>query len=397
VTTSSTFNAVRPAAESGRQATPERLVSRQFVLLLALLVAFGFSFSVFLLLPKYLAVEHHAGARTIGAISAAAMLSGVLCVPLIGIWIDRYPRRPLVVVSALAMGVASAGFALVDAVGTSIVFLRLVQGVAFTMLFNAVATLVTDLASPQRLGQALGLFGVAMLSTNAIAPMVAEPLADWAGWAPVFVLAGLSGAVAAGLGLSIREQRDATPQSQSPVRGLLSPRKLFVLGIAAVVGAALGTMFTFTQPFALGQGITRLSDFFLGYTVAALVVRLGFGNVADRLGRQRVSVAALLLYGAVVAATAALRPGTLGLLGALFGIAHGVFYPAMTALAVQGVPRAQRGSTLTYFNGAFNAGVGVSVAAFGLVADAYGYPFVFIATGILTLAAAVGLSRVPAE
>jgi MFS family permease len=397
VTTSSPFNAVPPAVESSQPPSAERLLSRQFVLLLALLVAFGFSFSLFFLLPKYLTLEHQAGARSIGWVTAAAMVSGMLCVPLVAAWIDRFPRRPFVVVSALVMGLASAGFALVDAVGTTMVVLRLIQGVAFTAVFNTVATQVTDLSPPRRLGQALGLFGVAMLSTNAVAPMIAEPLADRAGWTPVFLLSGISAAVAAGLALFIREQPEVAPVSRRVTRPLASKRYLGVLAIGAVVGAALGTMFTFTQPFALEQGMSKVSGFFLGYTAAALIMRLGFGTVADRFGRQRVSASALLLYGAVVAATAGLRPGTLELIGALFGVAHGIFYPAITALAVEGIPRTQRGTVLTYFNGAFNTGVGVSVAALGLVAEAYGYPIVFVAVGVLTLVSAIGLFRLPAE
>ena len=58
--------------------------------------------------------------------------------------------------------------------------------------------------------------------------------------------------------------------------------------VAAVWGAAFGAMFTFSQPFALELGITRVRGFFIAYTAAALFSRLGIGGLADRVGRLRV-------------------------------------------------------------------------------------------------------------
>jgi MFS family permease len=368
------------------------LLSWRLGLVLAVLFTFGLCFSTFLLLPKYLATALGAGAQAIGHVSATGMAAAVLCVPLVGKWIDRYPRRRLIVLGCTLMALASSGFVWVGEVGPYVLVLRLGQGLAFAMVFNACAALVTDLAPAPRLGQALGLFGVAMLSTNAIAPMLAEAIAARSGYKPVFALAAASAAAAALIGSQVHERTAAAePSRHDEAR---PRRQLPLWAVAAVAGGAFGTLFTFTQPLALELGVDRFSGFFASYTLAALSVRLGLGRLVDRVGRARMSVAALLAYGLVTISGAALRPGWLVPLGLAFGVAHGLFYPAICALAAEGVSSRRRGSALTFLNGAFNAGLTVSVAGLGGVAEEHGYEVVFLSVGLLTLGAAGWLRRI---
>jgi len=385
-----------PAAEVEVWSKPgaDRLVTPQFLLLLAIQHAFGFAFSAFFLLPKYLTTELDAGPQAIGQVTAIAMVAGVVVVPFLAPLLDRRRRRPFVLGGSLLMAAAAVGFVWVDAVGPYVMVLRSVQGLAFTMVFSAVVTLVTDLSPPARLGRAIGWCGVAMLVTNAIAPLVMEPLAEQHGWTPAFVFAGGAAVVASGLSLLIREAPPAPREVVPAVSALRSARVGVALVASALAGAAFGAMFTFTQPFALSLGATRVAGFFGGFTVAALVVRISLGGLVDRFGRRRISFVTLLAYTVVVMATAALTPGRLAVFGAAFGVAHGLMYPALSAFSLEGVDRRQRGTVVTYFSGAFNAGVAVSVIVLGLVAEAHGYPPIFIGAGVLSLIAAAALASV---
>jgi MFS family permease len=157
-----------------------------------------------------------------------------------------------------------------------------------------------------------------------------------------------------------------------------------VLWAAVAGGAAFGVMFTFTQPFALSLGDTHVGPLFAGYTVTALLVRLAFGRLADRLGRARVAGAALAFYALVVGATAALAPGWLWPLGLALGLAHGAFYPSLNALALEEATHQQRGTITAYFIAAFNVGVLLVTLCFGQIAQAYGYPLIFLLIALLT-------------
>jgi hypothetical protein len=161
-----------------------------------------------------------------------------------------------------------------------------------------------------------------------------------------------------------------------------------------IAGIAYGAMFTFHQPMALKLGITSVRGFFIWYTLGALGVRLGLGGMIDRVGPLRMSIAALLGYTIVVVGMRNLDAGTLSLYGGLFGVAHGVFFPAHMALIVSTANPTECGRILTFANGGFIAGTS-AVLPLGLVAERIGYPGVYTAAGLATLIAVGILIRWP--
>lgn len=370
------------------------LVTPRFLLLVSLQLCFGLSYATFYLLPKYLTTELGAPPTVIGRVMAAATLANLAAVPIVGAWIDRGGRGRLIFAGCLLNALGAFGFTLVHHVGPAIYALRVVQGFAFTLTFNTAATLVVEQAPTAKLGQALGLFGSAMLCTNALGPSIAEPLAAYAGWRSVFVAAALSALVAGAIATFVTDERpSARRDSASSWR--ISTRLWWILAIIATGGASLGVMFTFSQPFAIALGIRRVSGFFVGYTVAAISVRAAVGDLADRLGRRRVAAAALAAYALAVAGTAGLRPGLLELCGAGLGVSQGLFYPALNALALEGVDKEHQGRVMAFFNGAFNGGFASSVLGAGVIAAHAGYPAVFLTVGAVTALGVIALLRLP--
>ena len=373
------------------------------MLLLCVQFCFGLSYSSFFLLPKFLLREFHASADAIGAVAATALIAGVIATPWTGAWLDRGSRRPFISYGALVNALSGGAFALIHSISWPIFALRAVHGVSYVLVFNATVTLATDLAPAKKLGQAIGLCGAAGMVANAIAPALAELIAEDQGWSLVFVLAGGAALLAALLSFGIREPRPTPPsapvsQVEAGPSALALVREPFRVGAfvcGAANGAAFGVMFTFTQPFALSLGANRVSSFFIGYTLCALSVRLFLGTLADTLGRRRVAFVALTLYGLVAAFSSLLRPDLLFVVGACLGLAHGLLYPAINALAVEGVPRARRGAVMSYFFGCFNTGFALWVLGLGVVAKSYGYPVVFLATGLLVWCSIAFLPKKP--
>jgi MFS family permease len=355
------------------------LLTRSFAVLLLAQSSFGFGFSCFFLLPKFVTQELGGSPSEIGLVMAAFGATSILFIPLVGDWIDRVGRRPFIVAGAIVMTLASLAFLAVDRVGPLLYALRMVQGVAFAAVFISASTLVTDDAPPEHLGRAIGLFGVSILSMHALAPAVAEEVAGRFGWHAVFWMAAASSLVCLASTPFIYDPPHAHGVAGGP--GILEmmrrPRSLRVGAVVALTGAAFGAMMTYPQAFALALGRTHVRGFFVAYALAAVAVRLGFGGLADRLGRRRVSLGSLVAYGAVVLAMAWLRPSLLEPLGLVFGAAHGLFYPAYNALAVEEAGPGERGKVMALFNGAFNLGNSGATLGLGFVAESFGYPAVF--------------------
>lgn len=386
-----------PAAPSARAPIrardPERLFTRVFALILATQMSFGFSFSTFFLLPKYLATELSAGPAEIGQVTAAAMIAAVLAVPWIGRAIDRHSRPLLIVIGALVSAAAALALIPIRHVGAELFALRACQGVALALVFSAAATFVSDIAPRARLAQALGLFGTASLLTNAAGPALCEAIASRAGWTPVFVFGAVTALACAMLALFLPKQAQgaATRTRTDPAR--YDGRTLRVFYCVVAIGIGFGTMLTFSLPFAILLGTARVSDFFVGYTVTAAAIRIVFGSLADRVGRGRIAALSLAIYGCSLFAGALLRPGWLGALGALFGAGHGLAYPSLNAMVVEHVPASRRGSVMAVFNGCFNGGVALSTFALGSLAELAGYPWAFVAAGfgVFSAIAVLGL------
>lgn len=365
-----------------------------FVRLLAAGSAYGFSFSSFHLMPKYLAVEFGATPSQIGWAAGVFGISSVITSVVVGACIDRVSRRRLFAVSAILLAATSIGFAAMQSLGTFTYVLRLAQGVAFTMQMAAFSTLVADLAPAARLGEAVGLAGSSMLVMNAIAPAIDEPLARMAGWPSAFLLAAVAALVSAVL---VLENAPARQLAQGPRSSLLDVvRRGTTKAYAAVTfltAIAFASMFTFLQPAALDAGYRDVGSFFVAYAAAACSVRLFAGWLPDRYGRRRVAVVALAPYVLVVAYVAMFGPTSLVGIGAVFGLAHGVFFPALNALAIEHTLVAERGRLMTVFAGTFNLGAWGGAAALGPVAEAGGYASVFAIGALAALGALVVLAR----
>jgi predicted MFS family arabinose efflux permease len=255
-------------------------------------------------------------------------------------------------------------------------------------------TLAVDHAPPERLAQAIGIFGLTFLSMNAVAPAAVETIASYAGWPAAFRVAGASAVLCALLSLRLADRRDHA-DGGLPAPGViefaLRPRQLRTSLVIGLSGAALGALFNFYQPFALELGMRDLKSFFIAYAIAAVVVRVGFGEVIDRVGRRRVSLVCLGSYIVILAAMTQLRPGTLAYFGAAMGLTHGLFYPAFNAVAAEGVAPNERGKMMGLFQGSWQIGFSLAQLGLGALAERAGYPAAFLAGSACAAASLVAL------
>jgi predicted MFS family arabinose efflux permease len=362
-----------------------RLLGRGFTALLLANAGFGFAFSSFFLLPKWLVVDLAATPLDIGLVALAHGLGVIPTLPLMGALVDRFGRRDFLTGGALVMAAASAGYDVVDQVGPLLFVLRFVQGVAFATAFAAGGALAVDEAPPGRIAQAVGIYGLSFLSMNAVAPAVAEELALQVGWWAAFVAAACGALVCALLSRRLRD-RPGGPDGGPALAGLLAvarrPSQLRGLAVIALVGTGLCAVFNFYQPYALELGFERVRDFFVAYAAAAITVRAGFGHLMDRWGHRHVSAAALGLYVLVVLSVTAI--GTVGLapVGGALGAAHGVFYPSMNAVAASEAMASERGKVMGLFQAAFQLGNSGAGPPLGALAGSAGYPAVFQAAAL---------------
>jgi MFS family permease len=358
-------------------------------------LAFGFSWCLYLVAPKYFATALAVGPASIGSVAMTASTVSAASVLLIVRSID-HARRSVFMRGCFLLALSSFGYLFVERFGPLVYVLQAGVAASYVLAFNAAMASVTDVVPASRLGQAFGLQSAANLSMNAVSSMTAEHIAQHYGWRWVFALATASAVLALVLGLGLPAPRSADGKSAAspppPYRALAT-----IFAASALLGASYVAMAIFHQPYALSLGAQRVSSFFVGFTCSALFMRLGFGNLGDRFGRKSVALASTALYVLVVASMTTLDASKLWLYGAGFGLAHGVLYPTLIAFATERAPAGTEGRTIAAFSGAFNVGAAAGAAGWGALSTQRGYPSVYVGAGLCMLTACACLSWTPRQ
>ncbi len=323
--------------------------------------------------------------------------SGILCQPVIGLWVDAMGRRRLMLYGA-ALLIATG---LIAAVGQAIWILgvvRVLHGVAFSAFFVANYTMVLDMVPVERRGWALGIYGVSGLAATALAPLVGEWIVRGLGFRALFLS---SAVLAAGTAASVwliperRRESRGTPFVALPsAREVIDEVLKLHMGLAFFFGFGSGVIFAFMPTYAATLGVGSLTLFYTAYAGSAMLVRIGGGRLIDTRGRRAVIVPSMLVQVCAAGILAAVGIGAevdtplpalpfLVLAGAIAGAAHGFLYPGLAALVTDVTPDVRRGAVVGVFSSVFLTGNALGTFTFGFIAHGLGYAAMWTALTVI--------------
>jgi MFS family permease len=318
-------------------------------------------------------------------------VAAILCQAVAGPLVDRFGRKPLIVVGACLVVGVSIAFLFSARLGWHFYLLRFLQGAAFAAFMTSNLTLLADLAPAARRAEAVGVFGVSGLVTIALGPAVGEVVVQTFGFRGLFLGSVLLGIGALAVCLATEVPRPMAVEVARPLgAGFWKPYVPVMLS-AFQFGLANSVVFVFLPPFARSAGVARIGPFYVVYTVMAVAVRFLGGRVSDRLERRQVILPSLIALAVGVLLFSLLRSSWMLILIAFInGTAHGFVYPATSALAFDRAPSGARGRALAVFNAAVLTGVATGAVGFGWFAELVGYRPGFVVLG-LVLAAGAGV------
>ncbi len=300
----------------------------------------------------------------------------------------RFGYRAVLAAGMLLLGLPALLYIPFEEV-PAILAVTLVRGAGFGAAIVALAAMVVQLAPPERRGEALGLYGVALSLPAVFCAALGLWLVESFGYAPVFILGAstpLLGFVAA-LGISSSDGRQ-----ERSAAGLLSGlRRGPLLRVFLLFGsctAASGVVVTFLPLAAPGPGLFSAATALLLLGLATTFSRWWAGRFGDRRDPRL-----LLAPGLVLAALgmATLSLDGLALLGGalLFGAGFGTLQNASLLLTMERVSKTEYGLGSTLWNVAFDAGTGAGAFVFGFVVGAAGFSLAFYLCAGLLVAALV--------
>ena len=361
---------------------PERLFSKQFVLGSLATASHSMAFALFIHFPGFLE-DLGATEVVIGLIVGFAAIAAIAIRPWVGKVMDARGRRPLILFGNVLNVVAIALYLLIDQIDGWIYALRITHGLSEAILFTVLFTFAADYVPAARRTQGLAIFGVFGLLPIALAGLLGDFILNHWDFDTFFLVA--AGFAVLSLILSI-------PLQDAPHLAGLPPARAFMVSvthgsllplwwITFVFSFVLTAYFTFLRTFVDETGIGSVGIFFAFYAGAAILLRLFFGWVPDRVGPKRaLNPAMLSLAGGLAVLTLADSSTGVALAGTLCGIGHGYTFPILYALTVDRSRDAERGAAMAAYTGLFDVGTLVGGPVLGLVIRWAGYDAMFLTT-----------------
>ncbi len=277
---------------------------------------------------------------------------------------------------ALTAGLAGLLCATVDSL-PPLLLLRGVAGIGEAALFVGAATMIADMAPPDRRAEAASYFSVAVFGGIGVGPIIGEAVLDDDRFHLAFLVAAAFTVVAAALALAVPRRADiqAADGVELPLRRAGLAR--FVHPAAAGPGlvlaagiAAFSTFSAFLPQHATTIGLGGSGGLFAVYSVICLVVRVAGARLPERLGARRaVSIAFVALAVALAGLAAVPEAWALWTSAAVIGVGMAFMYPSLMALTVNRVDERERPAAVSSFTMFFEIGTVTGGVALGLVAE----------------------------
>lgn len=366
-------------------ASRPRLMSR--TLALVFLASFGALSSFYLLLsvvPLYAASVGASG-------SGAGLTTGVLMFSTVAAELatprltERFGYRSTFGIGLLLLGIPALALHVWGSMGT-ILAVCAVRGLGFGIVVVVGGALVASLVPDERRGEGLGIYGVVV----GVPSMAALPLGVWlsghAGYSPVFVAATVTALAGMSAVPGLPRRAPATAQPSGVVAGLRTPALVRPAVVFAATAMAAGVIVTFLPLAVTHASGTVAAVALLAQGTAATVTRWWAGRHGDRHGPAGLLVPGVLTTAVGVLAVALTAgPATVVVAMVVFGAGFGIVQNASLALMFDRAQASEYGTVSALWNLAFDAGLGVGAAGFGVVAAQLGYPTAFALTSVLVL------------
>lgn len=351
------------------------------------------SFAAFFLFPLIIA-QQGGNNHDIGIIMGAFALASAVSRPWVAGLIDRFGRKKTYIFGCTIMTIMPLlHLPLSGDIARDyplLLTIRVIHGIGLAACFTSIMTFIVDLLPVDKLNQGVGIFGSSGLVGMACGPMIAEFFLDSYGVNAFFLCASGLAFSALLLQAPVKEMRQQQAQGDSIAPSffaLLKTRKHIITAtLALLFGVGLAATGNFIAPFAEQRALQLISAYYLAYSTAAICIRFVSGKLADRVGEEQVIPWAFMIAASGLLLIPLVSNDILLLfVGFLFGLGHGLLFPALNAMAIRNEPYNVRGKVTGIFTGGIDSGAFLGALLLGAIGQAGGYTLLFLAAGFILL------------
>jgi DHA1 family multidrug resistance protein-like MFS transporter len=344
-----------------------------------------------------------------GLMMALPSLAMFIAQPLWGSYSDRIGRKPIVIISVVCTSLLRAMWGFAHSPWT-VLWLGIAAGTLGSGVVVGQA-IIASVAPRARMGEAMGTLQTSMTVGFLIGPVVGQACASLVGFRPTFMLQALFALIGAVLVWLAVEERFEPPVHVEPVsfaksitrdlRPLVGNRQLQALWVMAFVVffgfSAMWPIMTYFVQY-IGIPLDRIAAY-SAYVMLATgslqtVMAPLFGKLGDKDGHKRVLVWTTAVCGAFLIPTCFVHNYAQFFLMRVLATAPGAgINPTTSALVARSMPRSQYGGAYGVLASARALAAAIGPIIGATLAAFVGIRWVWIWTGLLTLAASVWAVR----
>lgn len=369
-----------------------KLFNRNFIILC--LVTLSQSMSFFLILPVmplYLVVDLGVSKSLAGAVVSLYAIAALLARPISGYIVDSFQRRPVLIIATLGMAAACSGYIfLVNLLLFSLA--RFAHGAFFGVATTSSNTIAIDNMPPNKIGSGIGLIGVMVSLSMALAPMLGLTLMRKFSAHAAFVSSALIAALSVLLCMLV-----AAPKREiQPRKGtLLKPQNLFLRegllpGMVYLLTIfSYGLVSNYLALLAHERELDASSGAFFLFLSAGLVLSRIFSGILMDKGYLAPAIIAgkvTIIFSFVYLLSGATSFNLLSS-GLFLGLGFGLCIPAYQGLIISLSGPERRGTANSTFYLSMDMGIGLAVLSGGILADLTSFASVYMFGTMLVLMA----------
>lgn len=317
-------------------------------------------------------------AMTIGLATALFSVASIVSRPFVGWLTDTRGRRTLLMSGLIGMALIPMGYFVSAGIALAVV-LRTAHGVFHAASSNAASTWVTDIIPHSRMGEGLGMYGLSMAVSTAVAPAMGLVVMNTWGFRPLFAIAALVALAAMITGAGIRPRNYTMSDAPLRIRGLFEPMALPAAVTQFFFMMAYGVIEVYVAIYAASCGLPGGGVYFIFIALATVATRILLGRAVDRYGEARLvySGNAAIVAGILLLVFTHNVPCYL-LSAVLLGYSFGAIQPSLQTMAMHAVAPERRGAASSTFFVAFDSGIALGGFLAGALVKYLNYDLMFL-------------------